>query len=88
MKPILSMPVRDFCRAVKSNSVFSQLERAYLAAMGRAVGPAERASWFGSLPRLSGAIELADLPETVEVGLEVQIPYYSERLDVALWAMR
>ncbi|MDP2367244.1 DNA/RNA helicase domain-containing protein [Rhodoferax sp.] len=79
------MPVRDFCRAVKSNRVFSELERAYHAETGRKVGRAELDSWAGSLPRLSGVLELSDFSESVYVGLEVQIPYYSERIDAALY---
>jgi hypothetical protein len=34
---------------------------------------------------LSGALELARLPESTFIGLEVQIPYYSERIDAALY---
>jgi hypothetical protein len=79
------MPVGDFCRSVKTNRVFTTLERAFFEATGRSVGPAERASWLGSLPRLSGAIELAELPDSTFIGLEVQIPYYSERIDAVLY---
>ena len=78
------MPVSDFCRSVKTNRVFGDLERA-LASAGRGVSPAERASWSGSLPRLSGAIELAEVPAETFIGLEVQIPYYSERIDAVLY---
>ena len=38
-----------------------------------------------SLPRLSGALELAGLPDSTFIGLEVQIPYYSERIDAVLY---
>ncbi len=79
------MSVRDFCYAVKTNRIFTDLERAYFAAMGRTAIPAEQASWVGSLPRLSGAIELAELPEGVNIGLEVKIPYYSERIDAVIY---
>ncbi len=85
MKAALSVPVGDFCRSVKTNRVFAELEQAFFAVMGRSVGPAERASWMGSLPRLSGALELAALPTDAFIGLEVQIPYYSERIDAALY---
>lgn len=81
----VSMPVGEFCHAVKTNQVFSTLEQAFFRTTGRTVGPAERASWQGSLPRLSGAIELAGLPHSTYIGLEVLIPYYSERIDAALF---
>lgn len=81
----VSMPVGEFCHAVKTNQVFSTLEQAFFRTTGRTVGPAERASWHGSLPRLSGAIELAGLPHSTYIGLEVLIPYYSERIDAALF---
>ena len=85
MTPILRMSVRDFCHSVKTNRVFADLKRAFASATGRTAGAAEQASWDGSLPRLSGIIELASLPETVQIGLEVQIPYYSERIDAVLY---
>ena len=85
MRATLSMSVGEFCRSVKTNRVFAQLEHAFFAATGRSVGPAERASWQGSLPRLSGAIELARLPDATFIGLEVNIPYYSERIDAVLY---
>ncbi len=61
-------------RSVKTNGIFTQLEQAFRAVKGYSVQPAERASWLGSLPRLSGAIELAGLPDSTFIGLEVQIP--------------
>lgn len=79
------MPVGEFCRAVKTNSIFSTLDQAFVAATGQHASPSERSSWVGSLPRLSGAIELAELPDSVHIGLEVQIPYYSERIDAVLY---
>jgi hypothetical protein len=85
MKATISMPIAEFCRAVKTNQIFPALDRAFFDAIGRTVGPAERASWVGSLPRLSGAIELAGLPDSTFIGLEVQIPYYSERIDAVLY---
>jgi hypothetical protein len=48
-RPLLTMSVGDFCRAVRSNRIFPDLRRTYLAAAGRTVGPAEQASWSGSL---------------------------------------
>lgn len=85
MRPVLILPVREFCLGVKSNKLFAALESAYRSVMGRSVGRAERDSWNGSLPRLSGLLELCELPDTVLVGLEVQIPYYSERIDAVLY---
>lgn len=85
MKLALNLPVREFCRLAKSNQLFVDLERAFLLATGRNVGPSERASWAGSLPRISGILELVDLDSSVHIGLEVQIPYYSERIDVAVY---
>jgi len=79
------MSVREFCRSVKLNRIFVDLERAYADTTGRSAGRAERDSWAGSLPRLSGALELYELPESVCVGLEVQVPYYSERIDAAIY---
>jgi hypothetical protein len=85
MKPILILPVRDFCHGVKTNRLFVTLETAYRDAMGCSVGRAERDSWNASLPRLSGLLELCEIPESVLVGLEVRIPYYSERIDAVLY---
>ena len=85
MKPTICMPVVDFFRSVKTNRIFTDLDQAFFSATGRSVGPGERASWFGSLPRLSGALELAGLPDSTFIGLEVQIPYYSERIDAVLY---
>jgi hypothetical protein len=34
---------------------------------------------------LSGLLELCELPDDILVGLEVQIPYYSERIDAVLY---
>lgn len=79
------MPVRDFCHAVKSNRLFPLLETAYRAAVGCSASQAEQASWYGSLPRLSGLLDLCELPDSVLVGLEVQLPYYSERIDAVLY---
>lgn len=81
----VSMPVGEFCHVVKTNRVFSMLEQGFFKSTGRTVGPAERASWHGSLPRLTGALELANLPHSTFIGLEVLIPYYSERIDAALY---
>ena len=85
MKPTLCMPVADFVRSVKTNRIFVDLEQAFFTATGRSVGPGERASWLGSLPRLSGALELAALPDSTFIGLEARIPYYSERIDAVLY---
>ena len=85
MKFALNLPVKDFCRLVKSNQLFVELEKAFLLTTGRNVGPSERNSWAGSLPRISGVLELRDLADSVHVGLGVQIPYYSERIDVAVY---
>jgi hypothetical protein len=79
------MPVSEFYHSVKTNQVFVDLEKSFFSATGRSVGPGERASWLGSLPRLVGALELADLPDSTYIGLEVQIPYYSERIDAVLY---
>jgi hypothetical protein len=79
------MPVKEFCRSVKSNQLFDILERAFRQATGRTIGRSERDSWVGSLPRITGVLELRELSESVHVGLEVQIPYYSQRVDVALY---
>jgi len=87
MKPTLILPVREFCHAVKSNRLFADLETAYRDAIGCSVSQTERASWNGSLPRLSGLLELCELPDTVLVGLEVQLPYYSERIDAILYGL-
>jgi hypothetical protein len=85
MTPILKLSLRDFCHAVKTNHIFADLEAAFRTRTGGSVSAAERASWHGSLPRLSGLLELCDLPDDVLVGLEVQIPYYSERIDAVLY---
>ncbi|MEI9988468.1 MAG: hypothetical protein WDM86_00370 [Rhizomicrobium sp.] len=85
MRPTLILPVREFCYAVKSNRLFAILETAYRDAVGCSVSQAERASWNGSLPRLSGLLELCELSDSVLVGLEVQLPYYSERIDAVLY---
>lgn len=79
------MSVREFCHGVKTNRVFSELEAAYVAVAGRSPPPSERRSWDGSLPRLTGALELAKLPDSVYIGLEVPLPYYSNRVDAVLY---
>lgn len=84
MKPAVCLSVAEFCRAVKTNRIFSALDEAFAAA-GRWVAPNERHSWQGSLPRLSGALELASLPDSTYIGLEVQVPYYSKRVDAVLY---
>lgn len=85
MTPTIAMPVAEFCDSVRSNKLFVELERAYITATGRNVGRAERDSWYGSLPRLSGLLDLCRLPASTYIALEVQIPYYSERIDAALY---
>ena len=85
VRSTVSLPVRDFCLSVKTNRLFPLLEQAFFDATGRTVGPSEHASWLGSLPRLSGAIGLAALPDGTFIELEVQIPYYSERIDAVLY---
>lgn len=86
MRPILRLPLWEFCRAVKTNRIFADLEMAFRERTGGSVSLAERDSWHGSLPRLSGLLELCELPGDVLVGLEVQIPYYSERIDAAVYS--
>jgi hypothetical protein len=71
---------------VKTNQIFPNLEAAFRERIGGAVSFAERDSWHASLPRLSGMLELCELPGDVIIGLEVQIPYYSERIDAALYS--
>jgi hypothetical protein len=85
VKTTLMMSVGEFCHEVKTNRVFGKLEQAFLECMGHMPGPAERDSWTGSLPRLSGVIELAKIPTNVLIGLEVQVPYYSQRVDAVLY---
>ena len=75
MKMTLSMTVREFCRSVKLNRLFVDLEQAYLQTAGRNAGRAERDSWAGSLPRLSGVLELCELSDSVRIGHEVRVPY-------------
>lgn len=84
MKPAVCLSVAEFCHAVKTNRIFTALDDAF-AAGGRWVAPNERQSWQGSLPRLSGALELASLPDSTYIGLEVQVPYYSRRVDAVLY---
>jgi hypothetical protein len=84
VKPAVCLSVAEFCRSVKTNRIFTDLEDAFSAA-GRSVAQNERQSWQGSLPRLSGALELAALPGSTYIGLEVQVPYYSERIDAVLY---
>lgn len=79
------MSVQEFCRGIKTNRVFAELEAAYVTTAGRSPAPAERRSWDGSLPRLTGALELAELPDSVYIGLEVPLPYYSNRIDAVLY---
>jgi type I restriction system adenine methylase HsdM len=85
VKPTLSLPVREFCRSIKVNRLFSDLESAYVQSTGRNPSVAKRDAWTHGLPRLSGVLELCDLPESVYVGLEVQVPYYSKRVDLVLY---
>lgn len=85
LKQALHMSVREFCHGVKTNRVFSDLEQAFFEVHGRTVGWSEKASWSGSLPRLSGVLELAGLTDTVHIALEVPVPYYSNRIDAVLY---
>jgi len=78
------MSVREFCTGVQNNRVLSDLKQAcYDAGIG--VGSAEQASWANSLPRLMGVVQLAELPDSVHIGLEVPVPYCSQRIDAVLY---
>lgn len=86
MKPTLHLPLHEFRRSIQNNSLFADLERAFPQATGRKVSSEERPSWPGSLPRLCDVLELGDLAPSVEVAVEIIIPYYHrKRVDAALY---
>ena len=87
MKPVVAYNLEDFRRSYQTNRLFDEIDKAYPTVVGRPPQQAERASWEASLPRLLGVFDLAELPDGTFVGIEVQIPYYSERIDVVLYGL-
>jgi hypothetical protein len=86
VRPTLHLPLHEFSRSIKNNRLFADLEHAFPRITGRKVSPNERPSWAGSLPRLSGVLELGELAASVEVAVEIVIPYYyKRRVDAALY---
>ena len=86
MKPVLHHPLKEFCDAVRDNRLFDELARKFPQTFRRKKAPeGESASWAASLPRFRDVLELAQLDESVEVAVEIGIPYSSKRIDVALF---
>ena len=87
MRPVLAYDLEKFRRSVQTNRLFDEIDQAYPIVAGRPPQQAERDSWIASLPRLLNVFDLAELPDGTYVGIEVQIPYYSERIDVVLYGL-
>ena len=85
MKPTLHHPLKAFLHATKTNRLFVDLARKFPQTARRKVQDAESASWAGSLPRLCDVLELAPLSDSVEVAVEIGVPYYGKRIDAALF---
>ena len=87
MRPVLAYDLEKFRHSLQTNRLFDEIDQAYPTVVGRPAQQAERDSWVASLPRLLNVFDLANLPDGTFVGIEVQIPYYSERIDVVLYGL-
>lgn len=77
--------LREFQAKLWNNSLFAEMDANYPRVVGHSPAPGERNSWRASLPRLGGALQLADLPADVHVALEERIPYFGKRMDACLF---
>lgn len=75
----------EFQYKSQTNELFSDLERRFPLVAGYSVGRSEASSWRTSLPRLDGALRLAQVPTDVHICLEERIPYFGKRMDACLF---
>ena len=86
MKPTLHHPLKEFCDSIRDNGLFEELAQKFPQTFRRKKAPAtETASWAASLPRLRDVLELIPLDQSVEVAVEIGIPYSGKRIDAALF---
>ncbi|MBK8232078.1 MAG: DUF2075 domain-containing protein [Candidatus Eisenbacteria bacterium] len=77
--------LQEFQYKLRTNALFREMDENYPRVVGHSPGPSERSSWRASLPRLAGALQLAELPDDVHIALEERVPYFGKRMDVCLF---